>query len=96
MKFLISAAALITCASASQAQTIDLTDLWMACDLAQVDAGGDAPMASSIDEVALIEIPGQSPSLRILATAEDGEALFCDMTVRVGTFRYGSETIIGD
>lgn len=73
---------------------VDLTDLWMACDLAQVDAGGDAPMASAIEQVSLVETPDADPRLRLLATTTDGDALYCEMDVEVATFRHNDQTII--
>lgn len=96
MKKLLATALILSGTTLSSAQIVDLTDLWMACDLAQVDAGGDAPMAASIGQVSFLESAGDRPKLQLLAVGQDGEALFCEMEIDVVTFRHGSETIIDE
>lgn len=86
----------IAASTAAHAQTVDLSDLWMACDLAQVDAAGDAPMADEITSVRVVEQPRGGPALQISAATEAGDALFCEMNVDVVTFRHNDATIVGE
>ncbi len=68
----------------------------MACDLAQIDAGGDAPMPDAIESVKLKERAGEPTLLQVLASTSDGTALFCEMAVEVVTFRHNSEAVIDE
>lgn len=76
------------------AQTVELDDLWMACDLAQVDAGGDAPMATAIEQISLQERADQPDLLQIIASTPNGDALYCEIAIDVVTFRHNSETLV--
>ena len=95
MRMLLAATLLALTANA-HAQVVNLDDLWMACDLAQIDAGGDAPMPDAIKLVKLKERAGEPPLLQVLASTSDGTALFCEIAVEVVTFRHNSETLIGE
>ncbi|WP_111349256.1 hypothetical protein [Acuticoccus sediminis] len=95
MREMIIAAAMLV-ASAPTARSAGLDDLWMACDLAQIDALGDAPLPDRINVVRLQPTSDGQYLIQLLASTSAGDALFCELDYQVVTFRHGSTTIIGE
>ena len=94
MRKTVLAAAMLTATTASAQEMSAFGDLWMACDLAQLDAGADAPMPDRLESIRILERPGEKPTLRILASTYSGEAMFCEMEVDVTAFRINDQNLL--